>query len=144
MSLNLVLVDTSAWILALGRRFTVPEIKQKLEQLLKDNRLAVTPLVSLELLGGTRAEAEFLRLKSRLEALHQLPVREKEWQRAAQLSFDLRRQGKTIPYTDILIAATAIQEGAVLLHADRHFDIMAEMTGLTVDSLVHLVPKNTL
>ncbi|MDO8637381.1 MAG: PIN domain nuclease [Dehalococcoidia bacterium] len=144
MSLNIVLIDTSTWLLVLGRKVQVPHVKEKVEQLIKENRAAVTPMVSLELLGGARSKDEFARLKSRLDSLHQLAIGKKEWHQAAQLSFDLRRQGKTIPYTDILIAAMAIQEGAVLLHVDRHFDIMAEMTGLTVDSLVHLVPKNTL
>ena len=144
MSLNIVLIDTSTWLLVLGRKVHVPHVKEKVEQLIKENRAAVTPMVSLELLGGARSKDEFARLKSRLDSLHQLAIGKKEWHRAAQLSFDLRRQGKTFPYTDIMIAASAIQEDAVLLHTDRHFDIMAETTGLTVDSLIHLVQKDTL
>ncbi len=139
-----MLIDISTWLLVLGRKVHVPQVKEKVEQLIKENRAAVTPMVSFELLGGARSKDEFARLRSRLDSLHQLALGKKEWHQAAQLSFDLRRQGKTIPYSDILIAAAAIQAGAVLLHTDRHFDVMAETTGLTVDSLIHLVPQNTL
>lgn len=141
MSPSLVLIDTSVWVLALNKRVNMPPFRERVDQLLKENRAAITPMVSLELLGGTRSTAEFNRLKSRLEALPQLAIGEKEWQEAARLAFELRRQGKTIPYADILIAATAIRSGASLLHADHHFDLIAETTGLAVDSLVSLVRR---
>ncbi|MBF8266399.1 MAG: PIN domain nuclease, partial [Dehalococcoidia bacterium] len=62
MSLNIVLIDTSTWLLVLGRKVHVPQVKEKVEQLIKENRAAVTPMVSLELLGGARSKDEFARL----------------------------------------------------------------------------------
>jgi len=135
---RLVLVDTSAWILAL-RRAPHLFVKEKVEGLLFENRVAIVPMIYLELLGGTRSEEEFRRLKSRLQALHQIPLEEEEWTEAAQLAFELRRRGKTIPYTDILIGSAAIVHDLFLLHADRHFDLMAEEIPLKVESLVSLV-----
>jgi len=107
--------------------------------LLRASRVATTPIIRLELLGGTKSTDEFARLKSRLEALHQMPIGDEEWEEAAQIAFHLGRRGKTIPYTDILIASIAIRGNALLLHADKHFDIMAGETGLAVESIISMV-----
>jgi predicted nucleic acid-binding protein len=135
---NLVLIDTSAWILAL-RRSPSPVVKDEVEHLLAENRVAIAPMIRLELLGGTKSLSEFNRLKSRLDALHQIPASEANWELATQLSFKLRQQGRVIPYTDILIGAAAIITDCLLLHADRHFDMMAEDTNLKVQSFVSIV-----
>lgn len=138
MSNNLVLVDTSVWILAL-RRSPLLIVRDEVEHLLAENRVAIVPMVRLELLGRTKSLNEFKRLQARLEALHQIPADEANWQAAAELSFKLRQRGKVIPYTDILIGSAAILTSCLLLHADRHFDLMAEDTDLKVRSLVSVV-----
>jgi hypothetical protein len=135
MSRNLVLIDTSVWVLVL-RKSPPPLIKEEVEHLLAENRVAIAPIIRLELLGGTKSSNDFDRLKSRLDALHQLPTGDANWEAAAALSFKLRRRGKIIPYTDILIGSAAILADALLLHADRHFDLMAEDTDLNVKSFV--------
>jgi hypothetical protein len=140
MSNNLVLIDTSVWILAL-RKSPSPVVKDEVEHLLAENRVAIAPMIRLELLGGTKSVNEFNRLKSRLDALHQIPANEANWEVATQLSFKLRQQGKVIPYTDILIGTAAIITGCLLLHADKHFDLMAEDTDLNVRSLISILGK---
>ena len=138
MSNNLVLIDTSVWITFL-RKSPPPIVKDEVEHLLAENRVAIFPMIRLELLGGTKSLNDFNRLKSHLDALHQIPATEANWEAAAQLSFKLRQQGKVIPYTDILIGSAAIIANCLLLHADRHFDLMAEDTDLNVKSLVSLL-----
>ncbi len=135
MSGDLVLIDTSVWILAL-RRSPPPAVKDEVAHLLVENRVAISPMIRLELLGGTRSSSEFDRLKSRLSALHEIPADGANWDLATRLSFDLRQRGRVVPYTDVLIAAAAMVGGCLLLHADRHFDLMAEVTELNVRSLV--------
>ena len=51
MNDRLVLVDTSAWILALRKDFH-REAKNKIEALLAEDRVAIMPIIYLELLGG--------------------------------------------------------------------------------------------
>jgi len=138
MSNNLVLIDTSIWIPFL-RKSPPPVVKDEVEHLLAENRVAIFPMIRLELLGETKSLNDFNRLKSRLDALHQIPAGEANWEAAAQLSFKLRQQGKVIPYTDILIGSAAIAANCLLLHADRHFDLMAQDTDLDVKSLVSVV-----
>jgi predicted nucleic acid-binding protein len=135
MTSNLVLVDTSAWILAL-KRGADATAKRKIDGLLSENRVAITPMIYLELLGGVKSQGEFQRLKSRLEALQQIPLAKREWEEAAKLAFELRRKGRTFPYTDILICAAALLHKLLLLHADRHFDIMAEEVPLKVENML--------
>jgi len=134
LSNNLVLIDTSVWIPFL-RKSPPPLVKKEVDHLLAENRVAIFPMIRLELLGGTKSTSDFARLKSRLDALHQIPTDETSWVMAAELAFKLRQLGKVIPYTDILIGSAAIVADLLLLHADRHFDLMAEDTDLRVRSL---------
>lgn len=137
MTNKLTLVDTSAWILVL-KKAPLFIAKEKIEALLTENRVAIVPIIYLELLGGVKSPGEFQRLKNRLEALHQIPLAKTEWEEAARLAFELRRKGKTIPYTDILIGSVAFLHDLLLLHADRHFDLMAEEVPLKAENLLIL------
>ena len=93
-------------------------------------------MVRLELLGGARSQQEWDRLRDLLSALHLLPVTEEHWQEAAQMGFQLRRQGVTVPFMDLLIGAVTIRSGAVLVRRDRHFDFIASYLPLNVESYV--------
>lgn len=135
---NLFLVDTSAWLFALRKEFN-PLIKDRLNQLLKENRVLTAGMIKLELLGGTKTEKEFQRLKMRLDALEECETGTSLWERAYSLAFQLRRKGVTIPYTDILIAATALNHDLTLLHVDAHFDLATQFTSLKVESYVRKI-----
>jgi len=75
-------------------------------------------------------------LEDTLGGLHYLAVAEETWTNTARLSSQLARLGLTFPTPDLLIAAVAIAENAVLLHRDRHFDLMAAHVPLKVESAV--------
>jgi predicted nucleic acid-binding protein len=129
------LIDTSLWIFALRKNFH-PLIKERIAALLSESDIAINGIIELELLGGVKTEKEFIRLKSRLDGLHYVEATKALWDFSSRLAFDLRRKGLNIPYTDIFIAASAIQEKATLLHADSHFDTVAEHSSLKVSSFV--------
>jgi predicted nucleic acid-binding protein len=135
MPLKLFLVDTSAWLYALRKEFN-PVIRERLDQLLKENRVITTGIIKLELLGGTKSEKEFQRLKMRLDALEECKTDTPLWERAYDLAFQLRRKGLTIPYTDILITASALAREAAILHVDAHFDLTAQFVEIKVESYV--------
>lgn len=135
MQTELFLIDTSLWITVLKKN--PPEfIKKKVGHLLLEDTVAVTPIVKVELLGGTRDELEFQRLQKRLESLILLDINTDVWNKAARLAYDLRRKGITIPYTDIIIASVALQYDATLLHLDKHYDIIAGQTSLKIESFL--------
>lgn len=135
---NLFLVDTSVWIFALRKDF-IPEVKDRIDNLLKENAVITTGIVKLEILGGTKTEKEFQRLKTRLDALDMVETDTALWEGAYGLAFKLRRKGITVPYTDILIAECALRTEATVVHADAHFDLMANHARLKVESFVQIV-----
>ena len=130
----MVIIDTSAWIFALKKNFH-PAIKERIEQILIESDVAINGIIALELLGGAKTEKEYQRLKSRLDALYYIESDKALWDLSSKLAFDLRKQGATVPYTDIFIAASAIREKAILLHADSHFDTIAKHSDLKFESL---------
>jgi predicted nucleic acid-binding protein len=130
-----VLIDTSAWIWALRVDGPVAA-RQEVEQLLATGRAVTTPIVILELLSGTRSRREFQELKEDLEALQQLEPTPSVWERAYRLGYDLRRAGLTLPTVDVLLAALALEYGCLLLHADRHFEQIAQRSPLRAKGLL--------
>jgi predicted nucleic acid-binding protein len=132
------LIDTSAWIFALRKNFH-PFIKERIYKILSESDVATNGIIKLELLGGAKTEQEYDRLKSRLDALYYIESAKSLWDRSSYLAFDLRRTGIHVPYTDIFIAASAIQEKTILLHTDSHYDIIAKHSSLRVESLVSYV-----
>jgi predicted nucleic acid-binding protein len=129
------IIDTSVWIFALKKNFH-PFIKEKIDKVLSESDVAINGIIELELLGGSKSQRDYNRLKSRLDALYYIEASKSLWDFSSHLTFDLRKNRVNVPYTDIFIAASAIQEKAVLLHADCHFDTIAEHCALKVESLV--------
>ena len=136
------LVDTSAWILALKPN-GVPEIKNRIGQLLSNEMLYTTGMICLELLGGTKTQKEFMRLKGHLDALDLIEIDGKIWESAYDLAFKLRRQGITVPHTDILIAACGLAADATIVHVDIHFEMLRSRNKLKTENLLHLVKNHS-
>lgn len=123
----MILVDTSAWIEFL--RATGSPTHLRLRDLLqRDEALATTEAVIMEVLAGARDPAHLDRLRrvvlGRCQVLsgHGLA----DYEEAATIYRHCRGQGTTVRrLTDCLIAAVAIRAGVPLLHADQDFDRIA-------------------
>jgi len=63
------------------------------DYLLKEREIMTNGMIKLELLGGTKSEQEFERLKNRLDALDIIDINTRLWEEAYSLSFKLRRKG---------------------------------------------------
>ncbi len=129
----LVLIDTSAWLFNFEPRI-VPEIRERIAALVKQDRAAITSPVLFELLQGVRTGEEFRRLQEHLSSLHQVLVTEADWLKAAQWAQRLRSSGIQAKTLDFLIAYKAMRHRLVLLHADRDFDRIARRVPLKVES----------
>jgi len=136
--MSMFMIDTSAWILALRKKFH-PLVRDRIDAILSEGEVAINGIIQVELLGGARSERDYDRLKSRLDALLHIEATRELWSSASRLAFDLRRQGLNVPHTDAFIAASAADCGAVLLHADSHFDAIAKVHPLKVESFVRAV-----
>ena len=131
---KLFLIDTSAWILVLKRNSS-NQVKNIITEILDKDLSATTGIIILELLQGTRIKKEYAEILSDLSALYYFEENKEIWEKASQLRFDLRRMGKTIPSTDLLIASIALHYDLVLLHADNHFEQIQEHTDLKTKNL---------
>jgi predicted nucleic acid-binding protein len=131
---ELVLIDTSAWIHAL-RKGGSPRAREAVGRVLVERRAATSGMIMLELLGGCRNRKEYEGLSEDFRALHYLPVTDQIWTAACVLSHGIRQKGFHVPATDHLIASVAIAHRCRLLHADRHFELLAKHSTLTASAL---------
>ena len=122
----MTLIDTSAWIEQL-RRDGDAAIRQQVETLLSAGDAAWCPPVRLELWNGARGEGERVKLEEMDASIPSLGIDEAVWNHAIALASDARKQGITVPATDLLITSCARRHDVRLLHCDRHFDAIAEL-----------------
>ena len=115
----MVIVDTSAWIPFFNR----PESSEKriIDELIDRGEVAVVGVVLAELLQGCRSQEERNDLKDALLALPYLGVSQATWIAAGELSAGLLRKGMTLPLTDLVIAAAAIEHHCSVYSLDAHF-----------------------
>lgn len=131
---KLFLIDTSTWILGLKRNSSV-QIKNILTEILDKDQSATTGIIILELLQGTKTKKEYEEIFSDLSALHYFKENKEIWKKASLLGFELRRKGKTIPSTDLLIASISLYYNLNILHADNHFEIIKLYSNLKTTDL---------
>ena len=131
---KLFLIDTSAWILGLKRNSST-QIKNILTEILDKDQSATTGIIILELLQGTKTKKEYEEIFSDLSALHYFKENREIWKKASLLGFELRRKGKTIPSTDLLIASISLYYNLNILHADNHFEIIKSFSNLKTTDL---------
>jgi predicted nucleic acid-binding protein len=128
MTNEIILADTTVWIHFL--RGSGIQFQERLVPLIIADRLAITPVIIMEILRGSKSLREYDKLSKDLAALRCFDVSAKVWERACRLGYALRRKGLNAPLTDTLIAAVAQEHNALLLHDDRHYEMIASITPL--------------
>ncbi len=115
----MVIVDSTIWIHYLRTPDT--PIGRELTKLLDNDEVAIVGPIMAEVLQGVRNENGFLQLLNRLGALPYLEISKDTWVRAAQLSWQLKVQGRLTPLIDLLIAAVALEGNHQVFTLDEHF-----------------------
>lgn len=132
----MIVVDTSAWIEFF--RASERPADRTLQRLIRAGAdLAVTEIVVMELLAGTRSDRHERRIRTGLVGMPVLPLKGLlDFEAAAALYRACRLGGETLRrITDCLVAVSAIAAGASVLHADRDFDAIARHSDLAVEPL---------
>jgi len=132
MNRSRILPDTCAWIDFF--KGTPSALARLLDEALRgDAAVFVCGPVIYELIQGVRSEKEETILLSAVEGLERPEMTETTWVRAGRLSASLRKKGVTLPYSDILIAAIALENDLTILTVDKHFAQIPDLktTGLT-------------
>jgi predicted nucleic acid-binding protein len=93
--------------------------------------------VMLEILSSARSSRDARTLRDQLSSLPQLPLDQRAAAAALALQAELteRAQHRGPRPMDLLIAAIADVNDAILLHYDRHFDTVARVTGQPMEWL---------
>jgi predicted nucleic acid-binding protein len=115
----MVIVDTSVWIPFFNRPNS-PE-KTALDLLIDADEVVLVGVVLAELLQGCRASSERETLSEALLALPYYEVTQSTWSQTGDLSAQLLRRGVTLPLSDLIIAALAIEHHCQVYSLDTHF-----------------------
>ncbi len=103
-----------------------------LRGLATEGALYMTEIVALELLYSARNAADYETRWADLETLPWLRHTEAVAARALDIQRQLAGRGQhRRPIPDLLLAATALEHDATVLHYDHDFDLIAEATELT-------------
>ena len=124
--MSLVLADTSVWV----RERQAP-VAALMAVALRGNRLAMVLPVALELLRSAPTARHLRQEARRLDSLHQIEVSASVSRRARAVQAALAERGyhRGVSPTDLVAAAAAESVDAELWHCDRHFELIAEVTG---------------
>ena len=125
------LADTSVYVLA-GRHKAVHD---RFVTLLTEGRLAACQMTALEYLNNAPDLKGYEVLWAAMHAQRWMDVTTAAMDRALdvhrRLAAKSRRRHFRLP--DLIIAATAEEHSATVLHYDAHFDRIAEVTGQPVE-----------
>lgn len=124
----MVLVDTSAWSLAL--RGSEHAVVEKVQKNIERGRVALLGIVVQELLQGIRREREARAVATKLAAFPMLQLSREDHVAAADLHKRCARGGITVATLDCHIASAAMRHGCHLLTADRDFEHIARVAPL--------------
>jgi predicted nucleic acid-binding protein len=116
---NGVLIDTSVWIEFFKKTSLAGDA---VVELLNKGLVWVSGIELCELVQGAKSEAEKTRIISQLTNLHYVEMSVGLWQRAGEVAMSLKRKGLSLPVSDILLAAVAIEHNLSVFTLDKHFE----------------------
>ncbi|MFI5895484.1 PIN domain nuclease [Actinoplanes sp. NPDC051513] len=131
MSRSGYLVDTSA-IVRLSRD---PTLRAKWLEPLDAGLLAICPITELEVLHGATSLAHWQSLELAMDETYRwvvMPDRIATRAKDVERGLAVRGMHQSAGAVDLLVAATAEEHRLTLLHYDRDFDCVAEVTGQPV------------
>lgn len=117
----MILVDTSVWI-EFFRDSAAPEVALLVTAIEADESIAYTGMILQEVLQGCPNQKAVDRIEDGFAAFVEVFPHRSTYRLAARLFRDARKKGLTVRSSvDCLIAACALETGAILLERDRDF-----------------------
>ena len=105
-----VVVDTCIWSRALRRKSPDPDITETLTELIAEGRVVMLGPIRQEILSGVVDPRQFRKLKARLSAFVDFPLRTGHYETAAMYYNKCREKGVQGSHIDYLICAVAVLE----------------------------------
>jgi predicted nucleic acid-binding protein len=124
--MSLFLVDTSAWA-----RIGQVSVGRQIAEAVEANAVVLTEPIVLELLRSARSGRELAELNDAYDALHWVHLTPEIARRAREVQAALASRGhhRGPSPVDLLAAAAAESVQAEVWHCDRHFELIAAVTG---------------
>lgn len=113
-----ILVDTSAWVEFFRGTSKIADAVTKLIEI---GRASICGVILYELIQGAKSKHESLNLAEILSGVPYLEMTPEIWINAGNLSTKLRGKGITVPMSDLLIGAIALEHDLEVLTLDAHF-----------------------
>lgn len=131
MAGTVYLADTSVYVLQARH----PQVRTRFAALLTEGRLAGCQMTALEYLNNAASPASYETLWAALNSQRWMDVSTAAMQRAMDVHRLLAAssQHRHLRLPDLIIAATAEQYGATVLHYDADYDRIAAVTGQPVE-----------
>lgn len=126
------LIDTSVM-----SRLRAPVVRSRVESLLHVGDVHISRLSLLELGFSARSKDEWEGIQGAARAFSIVEATDEDYEQALVTQRDLAEKGlrgRKVP--DLLIAASAARTHAAVLHYDRDFDHIAEVTGQITEWVV--------
>jgi predicted nucleic acid-binding protein len=131
----MILVDTSVWVDFL-QGLQTSEADRLSTAITKKEYICTCGMVLTELFQGIKEEKAVKKVRQAFTPVLYLPMSRRAFERAADLSRRTRKNGKTVRSTvDCMIASCAIEHRVPLLHRDKDFEIIAEVSALRFPAL---------
>ena len=125
----MILIDSSCWIEFL-RPGGDPHVRAVVADALEEAEAAVCDVTRVEILGNIARDREYEVTKTVFDGATAVAVDRADYDRGIAVGRALRKSGYAAPAVDLLLAAVALNRDALVLHTDRHFEVMGEVAGL--------------
>ena len=119
-----VIIDTSAWIESFRPKGN-KNLGNVVKELVLNGRVLMPGIIRTELLRGAKSIKEYNHLTDVLKGLRYIPVADDFWERLGKFSYSVVRKGIMVPLVDTYIALLCIEQKALILHRDKHFEMIA-------------------
>jgi predicted nucleic acid-binding protein len=119
-------VDTSVFA-----RLTKPVVAARFAPLAATARVAICAPVAFEVGYSARSDDDYVAITNRLASFPSLPVTDADHRRGldVQASLAARGEHRALSLVDALVAAVAEARDLTVLHYDRDFELVSQVTG---------------
>ena len=126
MATERYLVDTSVFA-----RLTKPPVAAVVTPLASEGRIVLCLPVVFELGFATRNAEDYARIAALVDAFRPVPTTDADQRRALEVQAALATSGRHrgLSLVDALVAAVAEARELLVLHYDRDFELIAQVTG---------------
>jgi hypothetical protein len=114
-----IIVDTTIWIEFF--RNSESTVSEHVKDLLRQRRVVMVGMVLSEIVQGVKDPKKAKLVLSSFTKLPYSEMTRDRWQQAGEISASLRKKGTTLPLSDLIIAACALDEDCEVYALDPHF-----------------------